>query len=113
VLQLQNLLLLLPQADIDSLWRTAWAQATDTAQQQAVSAKASLQRISGKASVMLSQAMHKQQSKVQQQQQRMPGAGGAASYAGSSVGGGMGATGAHGTLLSEDVYAPGRGLHTE
>jgi hypothetical protein len=31
------------QADIDSLWRSAWAQATDTAQQQAVSA--SLQRI--------------------------------------------------------------------
>jgi hypothetical protein len=86
-------------------------------QQQAVSAKASLQRISGKASVMLSQAMHKQQSKLQQQQQqqqRMPGAGGAASYAGSSDGqGGMGPSGAHGTLLSGDTYAPGRGLHTE
>jgi hypothetical protein len=102
------------QADIDSAWRSAWAQATDLTQQQAVSAKASLQRISGKASVMLFQAMHKQQSKLpQQQQQRMLGAGGAASYAGSSVGGGMGPSGAHSTLLSGDTYAPGRGLHTE
>ncbi|WIA34250.1 hypothetical protein OEZ86_012601 [Tetradesmus obliquus] len=89
------------EADIDSLWRDAWTAAVDTAQHQALAAKASLQRISGKASVMLSQAMHAQQSKLQQQQ-RTSGPGspstpvgayatpGGASYAGSSAAGGMG-----------------------
>jgi hypothetical protein len=90
------------------LWRELWTRASDTAQQQALTAKASLQRISGKASVLLSQAMHQQQSKLQQQQRMSgTGVGDGASYAagsaGSSVGGMAGMAG----------EAPGHGLHTE
>eukprot|EP00882_Tetradesmus_deserticola_P000835 GHRQ01000908.1.p2 GENE.GHRQ01000908.1~~GHRQ01000908.1.p2 ORF type:complete len:204 (+),score=88.24 GHRQ01000908.1:396-1007(+) len=100
------------EADIDSAWREAWTRASDISQHQAVAARASVQRISGKVSVMISQAMHKQQSKAQQQQQQQrmsgvgAGAGGAASYVGSTN---MGA-GGMGGVRNE---APGRGLHTE